>query len=256
MNYLRTVISLARLNSREWIRLKFFHIVIFFGVLLIIFSHMLSTLTFSVQERLLYDFALGSLEISLIMIASLIGTHAIQREVDRKTMFVLLARPIPRNSIVIGAWGSILILSLLFTAGFLVSFLATSGHSVPMYGVFVSAFTTLLKTMVITSVALAFGLLVRPILALVATICYWILCYSMNDIEFFVNKIESVEIQSTFEVLKNLFPEFYTYNWKSYYYVQNVPTGGEILWSSLHSMSWMCIWLLIACVVFRRKEIV
>lgn len=256
MNYLRTVISLAQLNSREWIRLKFFHIVIFFGVLLIIFSHLLSTLTFSVQERLLYDFALASLEISLVMMASLIGTHAIQREVDRKTMFVLLARPIPRNSIVLGAWGSILILSLLFMAGFLISFLGTSGNSVPMYGVFVSAFTTLLKTMVITSVALAFGLIVRPILALVATISYWVLCYSMIDIEFFVKKMDSPELQNTFDIMKKLFPEFYTYNWKSYYYVQNVPTNGEILWTSLHSISWVCIWLLIACLVFRRKEIV
>lgn len=256
MNYFRTVISLAQLNAREWIRLKFFHIVIFFGIVLIIFSHLLSSLTFSVQERLLYDFALGSLELGLIMIASLIGTHAIQREVDRKTMFVLLARPIPRNSIVLGAWGSILILSLLFLVGFLISFLATAWDTVPVYGVFVSAFTTLLKSMVISSVALALGLLVRPILALVATVCYWVLCYSMTDIQFFVNKMGSPELNSFFDIMKKFFPEFYTYNWKSYYYVQNVPTGGEILWTSLHSISWICIWLLIACLVFRRKEIV
>lgn len=255
MNYFRTVFSLAKLNAREWIRLKFFHIVVFFGLLLISFSHLLSSLTFSVQERLLYDFALGSLEIGLIMIASLIGSHAIQREVDRKTMFVLLARPIPRNSIVLGAWGSIFILSLIFLAGFLVSFWATSWDSVPVTGVFVSAFTTLLKTMVISSVALAFGLLVRPILALAATVCYWILCYSILDIQFFVNKLESAELTRVFNILKKIFPEFYTYNWKSYYYVQNVPTSGEILWSSLHSISWMCIWLMIACLVFRRKEI-
>ena len=110
--------------------------------------------------------------------------------------------------------------------------------------------------MVISSVALAFGLLVRPILALAATICYWVLCYSILDIEFFVNRIESPELTSFFGVLKKFFPEFYTYNWKSYYFVQNVPTSGEILWSSLHSISWMCIWLMIACLVFRRKEIV
>lgn len=256
MNYFRIVFSLAKLNAREWIRLKFFHIVIFFGLLLIVFSHLLSSLTFSVQERLLYDFALGSLELSLIMIASLIGSHAIQREVDRKTMFVLLARPIPRNSIVLGAWGSILLLSLLFTVGFLVSFLSTAWGHVPTYGVLVSAFTTLLKTMVITSVALAFGLLVRPIMALVATVLYWILCYSVLDIEFFINKMDSTEIKSLFEILKKFFPEFYTYNWKSYYYVQNVPTSGEIMWSSLHSISWICIWLMVACLVFRRKEIV
>jgi len=91
MRSLYTVFILAKLSASEWIRLKFFHIVLFFAVLFLAFSHLLSALTFSVQERLLYDFGLAGLEIGLVMIASLIGSHSIQREIDRKTLFVLLS---------------------------------------------------------------------------------------------------------------------------------------------------------------------
>ncbi len=256
MKNLKTIYNLSLLNSREWIRLKFFHIIIFFGVLFIAFSHLLSSLTFSVQERLLYDFGLGSLEIGLMMIASLIGSHSIQREIDRKTMFVLLARPIPRSSIVLGAWGSIFILSSLFLVGFLLSFFLTTADVIPYKGILVSSFISLQKSLVITSVAIAFGLMVRPILALVAAISYWVLCYSLLDIEFFINKMKASELTQIFQIIKKMFPEFYTYNWKSYYYIQNIPNSSEILWCSLHSLSWIVFWLLIACLVFRKKEIV
>lgn len=256
MKQLKTILSISKLNASEWIRLKFFHIIIFFGLVFIAFSHLLSSLTFSVQERLLYDFGLASLEIGLIMIASLIGSHSIHREIDRKTMFVLLARPIPRSSIVLGSWGAIFILCFLFLVGFLMSLIVTSVEAVKYQGLFVSAFTSFGKAMVICSVAIAFGLLVRPLLALVASISYWVLCYSLVDIEFFVNKMKSDELSSLLSFAKKIVPSFYEYNWKSYYYVINVPSAEEIAWTTAHSLSWICIWLLVACVVFRRKEIV
>lgn len=256
MKQLKTIFSISKLNASEWMRLKFFHIIIFFGIVFIAFSHLLSSLTFSVQERLLYDFGLGSLEIGLIMIASLIGSHSIHREIDRKTMFVLLARPIPRSSIVLGSWGAIFILCFLFLVGFLFSLIITASDAVHYQGLFVSALTSFGKAMVICSVAIAFGLLVRPLLALVASISYWILCYSVVDIEFFVNKMNSEELRSLLNLVKKVIPSFYNYNWKSYYYVINVPPAEEVIWTSLHSMSWICIWLLVACAVFRRKEIV
>jgi ABC-type transport system involved in multi-copper enzyme maturation permease subunit len=256
MKHFKNIFSIAKLNASEWIRLKFFHIIIFFGVVFIAFSHLLSSLTFSVQERLLYDFGLASLEIGLIMIASLIGSHSIHREIDRKTMFVLLARPIPRSSIVLGSWGAIFILCSLFLIGFILSFILTSTDTVHYRGLLISAFTSFGKAMVVCSVAIAFGLLVRPLLALVASISYWILCYSLVDIEFFVNKLKSEELTSLLGFAKKIIPSFYDYNWKSYYYVINVPKTEEVIWTSLHSLSWICIWLLVGCVVFRRKEIV
>ena len=256
MRLLRTVTSLAVLSAREWIRLKFFHIIAFFGLLFIAFSYLLSSLTFSVQERLFYDFGLGSLELGLIMIASLIGSHTIQREVDRKTMFVILARPITRASVVLGAWGAIVILCVLFLLGFVASVAVTVPGQLPVAGVAIAALSSIEKAMIVASVAIAFGLMVRPLLALVASISYWILCYSIADVDFFVNRLELESVRSIYSVVKRFLPEFYNYNWKSFYYVQNLPNNQEIIWTVLHSLSWVCIWLFIGAIVFRRKEIV
>lgn len=256
MRNLFSVFTIAKLNASEWIRLKFFHIIIFFGLIFIGFSHLLSTLTFSVQERLLYDFGLAGLELGLVMISSLIGTHSIQREVDRKTLFVLLSRPIPRTNIVLGSWLSIMVLCFLFSSGFLLSLIYSSGISSRNLSLALAAFNALTKAMVISSFAIAFGLLVRPILALGATICYWILCYSVPDIKFFVLKMNDSVLNNFIEILEKILPQFYRYNWKSYYYMTNWPSGSEIWWSVYHSLGWTFFWLFWASLFFRRKEIV
>lgn len=256
MRNLYTIFILAKLNASEWMRLKFFHIVIFFAFLFLGFSHLLSALTFSVQERLLYDFGLASLEIGLVMIGSLIGSHSIQRDIDRKTLFVLLSRPIPRSSVVLGAWLSILLLSLLFSAGFLASLIVTGEGNVSIKGLLIAAYSSFLKAMIVTSFSIACGLLVRPLLALVATISYWILCYSVLDIEFFVSKLPNSPLVGIIGVFKKILPEFYSYNWKSHFFIANIPSGSDILWASLHSFAWISLWLFLATMFFRKKEIV
>lgn len=251
-----SILILAKLNASEWIRLKFFHVIVFFGVIFFAFSHLLSSLTFSVQERLLYDFGLAGIEIGLIMISSLIGSHSIQREIDRKTLFVLLSRPIPRSNVILGFWLSIIVLCVLFCGGFLISLIISSGAVKNGSSLILASFSSLIKAMVISSFAIAFGLLVRPILALGATFCYWILCYSITDVEFFVTKLKDENLTNTIKTIKYFLPQFYNYNWKSYYYMLNPPLASEVGWAVFHSLGWTCIWLFVAIQLFRRKEIV
>lgn len=256
MNSIQSILTLSFLGTREWVRLKFFNIVIFLSLAFIGFSYMLSTLTFSVQERLLFDFGLAGLEIGLLFISAMIGSYAVHREMDRKTLFVLLVRPIPRWNLIIGFFGSIFILSLIFTAGFSFSLLLASNNWSLLNAFLISIFSSFLKSLVISSFALAMGLLVRPILSLVLTFCYWILCYSIPDIQFFVKKMNNDFLNQVVDVLDTIIPQFYRINWKSYYFVTHPPLNSELGWAFFYCLGWTCFWLFIASVVFKRKEIV
>ncbi len=255
MKTLKPIFILSILGAKEWIRLKFFHLVIFVALLFIVFSHLLSSLTFSVQERLLFDFGLAGLEIGLVFISSLIGSHAIHREIERKTLFVLLARPIPRWNIVLGSWGALIILNLIFAIGFSFSFMTTAGFWTLFQGFLISAASSVLKALVISSFALAMGLLVRPILALGTGVCYWVLCYSLPDVQFFVGKLQNEGLSNFVSLLDKIIPQFYRFNWKSYYYVMNSPSSSDILWMITHCLAWTFVWLFFGSLFFQRKEI-
>ena len=251
-----SVLTLSFLGTREWIRLKFFNIVVFTSILFLGFSYLLSTLTFAVQDRLLFDFGLGGLEIGLLFISAMMGSYAIQREIDRKTLFVLLVRPLPRWHIVVGSFGSLFILSLIFTVGFGFSLMISSGQWQLFNPFLICAGTSFLKSLVFSSFALAMGLIVRPILSLALTFCYWILSYSVPDIEFFTKKLESPGLNQFVRFLDTVIPQFYRINWKAYYFLKNPPTGIDFLWAFCTCMGWTFFWLFVASHFFRRKEIV
>lgn len=256
MNSMQSILTLSLLGTREWVRLKFFNIVIFLSIVFIGFSYMLSTLTFSVQERLLFDFGLAGLEIGLLFISAMIGSYAIHREMERKTLFVLLVRPIPRWNLIIGFFGSIFILSAIFTLGFGFSLLLASNNWGLINAFLISIFSSFLKSLVVSSFALAMGLMVRPILSLAMTFCYWVMCYSIPDIQFFVKKMGSELLNQVVDILDIIVPQFYRINWKSYYFITNPPTMSELGWALFYCLGWTFFWLFIASFVFKRKEIV
>ncbi len=256
MTLVRAVLTLSFLGTQEWIRLKFFNIVVFVSLIFLGFSYLLSTLTFAVQERLLFDFGLAGLELGLLLVSAMIGSYAIQREIDRKTLFVLLVRPIPRWYLILGSFGAILILSLIFTIGFGFSLLVASGNWALINNFLIITLSSFLKSLVISSFALAMGLLVRPILSLGMTFCYWILCYSVPDLEFFVKKLQSPALDKLIEIMDIVIPQFYRFNWKAFYFLQTPPTGKELLWVIFYCLGWSFFWLFVAAAVFRKKEIV
>ena len=256
MNTIRSLITLSALGTQEWIRLKFFNIVVFASLIFLGFSYIISTLTFAVQERLLFDFGLAGLELGLLLISAMIGSYAIQREIDRKTLFVLLVRPIPRWHIIIGSFGALLTLNLIFTAGFGLSLLVASGNWSHLSHFLILVLSLFFKSLVLSSFALAMGLLVRPILSLGVTFCYWILCYSVPDIEFFIKKLQSSSLDQAVKIMDMAIPQFYRFNWKAFYYLQNPPTLSELSWVVFYCLGWSFFWLFIAAAVFRKKEIV
>ena len=88
--------SLILVNTREWLRLKFMHVVFFLTFVYVIISYLMGSASFVISQRIVYDLGLAGLEISTFIVAAFFSTHALFKDVDRKTVQVILSRPIPR----------------------------------------------------------------------------------------------------------------------------------------------------------------
>ena len=102
---------LILVNTLEWIRLKFIHIIFFLAFSYYALSYLLGSLSFTEQERIFFDFGLGGIEVATVFVAAFLSTHALYREIERKTILVILARPIQRWQLLIGYLGGLSILN-------------------------------------------------------------------------------------------------------------------------------------------------
>lgn len=252
------MISLIWVNTQEWFRLKFFQIVLFLSFLFVCFSYLLGSLSFTEQQRLVVDFGLAGIEIALIFIACFFSTHSLAKEIERKTILVVLARPIPRWKILIGFFGSLAILNLVAVSALsatLYAFVKSPGDLFT-FNFILAVSIIYLKSLVIGSIGLCISIISRPMFAFVLTITVWLMSYSIIEVQFFLEKAKIENGQQIFSVISTMFPQFYKFNWKSYGFLRSIPNIYDISWALLHSIGWIFLSLYVASMLFRKKEIV
>ncbi len=250
------MIRLILIHTQEWLRLKFFHVVLFLSFFYIFISYLLGSLSFVEHQRLIFDFGLAGLEVTTLFVAAFISTHALYRDIERKTILVLLARPIPRWHLLAGYLGSLVLLNLLVTAvigAVLFTFLEKKTYDLALL---VSLSTILIKSVVISSFGILCSVLARSMFAFVITIAYWMMAYSIPDLQFFAKKLDNAVLIYFSKSLDYIIPNFYAFNWKNYHFLRAELNINDILWSWSHCLGWIFFLLFLAALAFRRKEII
>src|ERR1700688_738458 len=79
---------------REIIRDKILYNILVVSVLLLGLGFLASKMTFVRPDRVVLDFGVSAVGISSVAIAILIGAGMVNRELERRTIFLALSRPI------------------------------------------------------------------------------------------------------------------------------------------------------------------
>ncbi|MHB8418927.1 MAG: ABC transporter permease [Myxococcales bacterium] len=94
----------AVLTARDLVRRRIFAILVVFAGAMVLLSLPLSQLTIGQWRRLITDVGLGCSDLSLMLIAVVLGASLIAGDLDRRTLYPLLAKPISRGAFVVGKY--------------------------------------------------------------------------------------------------------------------------------------------------------
>ena len=83
---------------RESVRDKVLYNLVFFAVLLIGASILIGQLTAGQDVKIIKDLGLAATSVFGLFIAVFIGIGLVSKEVERRSIYALLAKPIPRTS--------------------------------------------------------------------------------------------------------------------------------------------------------------
>ncbi len=101
---MRKILALAGLTVREALRQKLAVNLLVFAVGLVAASLVLSTLTFGEQYRIIVDIALSAMEVFGTLIAVFLGAALIARDVEQRTVYPIVAKPVSRAQYVAGRY--------------------------------------------------------------------------------------------------------------------------------------------------------
>lgn len=107
---LRRIAALSANTLTELIRLKVFYVLLIFALVLIGSSLFMARLTFQQEFQVLKDVALGAISIFTSLLAIVTTARLLPQDVEDRTVYTILAKPVPRFEYILGKLIGVLLL--------------------------------------------------------------------------------------------------------------------------------------------------
>jgi ABC-type transport system involved in multi-copper enzyme maturation permease subunit len=262
---MRKIAAIAVNTFREAIRNKILYALLFFAVALIMASIVVARLSLHEEIRVIEDLGLAATSLFSVLIAVFVGVNLVYKELERKTVFFIIPKPIYRWEFL---WGKLIGTSL--TLAVLVGVMALVFFGVLMImggGVRVvllkAVWLYYVEVLIISTVALFFSSFSSPFLSGLFTILVFVVGRLTPDIEMFIPRMGDEWLKSFTQAVMYCIPDLNLFN------VSGAVVDGE--WVSIHGefVTWLYVGkataygliyggivMFLAMAVFRRRDFV
>ncbi len=186
------ILAVARGTFREAVRDRVLFLVVGFGVGVLVLSRLLSPIAMGEGTRLTIDLGLSTLGLLGIVIVALVGTGLVHKEIERRTIHVVLSRPVSRTSYLIGKWAGLaatMAAAVFAMGGILLGVAIAMRGPVAVGPVAQAVFLLALSNTVLAALAVLFSSLSTPILSVVYTLGLYATGYWTNDLRDFARQM-------------------------------------------------------------------
>lgn len=203
---------------KEILKSKILLNVFFIGLSLMVVTYVATEFTYGVPERVSLDFGLGMLSLSSIAISLFMGVNLLSKEIDSRTVYMVVSRPVPRYAFIIGKliglMGIQFLNVILLSATTLVATLMLGGHITSI--VFWAITFILLESLLLLLVVVMISLLANTILSTLLSVIVLMLGHSVKDAQNLMLVKTSPFLKSLLEFYHFVLPGFYKLNLKDY----------------------------------------
>ncbi len=249
------ILSIAINTFRENLREKLLYNLLFFALLMIGSSILLSRITLGDHHRLILDLGLASINLFGVLIAIFVGIGLVSKEVDRKTIYTIVSKPIPRYAFLVGKYCGLVITllanTIVMVAGLLI---VLQIMEVPITSlIFQSLALIFLELMVITAVAVLFSTFTSATLSAIFTLAVYVIGHLSGDLKEFAKKLDDVS-QMVVNAIYYTLPNLERFNLKGHV-IHHLDFGlTDMALTSAYGLIYAAFLLLLASVIFQRRD--
>ena len=252
------VYPIALNTFREAIRDRILYLLLFFALLMIVSSRIVSLLTVGEESKIIIDIGLSAISLFGVLMAVLIGITLVSREIEKRTIYNILSKPIRRYQFLLGKYGglllTILIMDLIMSFGLLLTLYFKSGrfelHLLLAMGLF------FFELFIITAFAILFSTFTTPILSSIFTLAVYVVGHLSWNLLALKERITSFWGKNICLLLYYLLPNLESFNIKNEVVHQLAVGWKTILLAVGYSVSYSVVILLLATLIFQRRDFI
>lgn len=162
--------AIAFNTFREAVRDRVLYNLVFFVLLLVAAAPLLGEISIGVQRVLLINLSLSVISIFGIVISIFVGISLVSKEIERRTLYPVLSRPVGRGEFILGKYcgllGTLLVNTAAMTAGFYLALIAmTGGFTRNDANTLIAIYFLFLQFAVVIGLSLLFSSFSSPLLS-------------------------------------------------------------------------------------------
>lgn len=254
---MRAILSIASTTFRESVRNRTILGILLLALGFIASAMLLAELSLDQKVRVITDWGLFCVSIFGVALAILIGVSLVQREVRRKTLYVILSRPIHRWQYVVGKYLG-LALTLLVEVGMLslalVLLLAANGVPPSTLLIF-SLLAFLAEILLVAAVAVFFASFSSPYLSGLFTLGLFVVGRSLETLNTLADKVDAAAVYGFLKGLFFVLPDFADFNLGNRV-VHHIPIDLlELGWLWIYAVGYVGVLLFFGSWIFSRRDL-
>jgi ABC-type transport system involved in multi-copper enzyme maturation permease subunit len=198
---------------REAVRDRVLYNLVFFALLMIGAAILVGEISLQIEDVVITTLGLSAISVIGLLMAVFIGVALVSKEMDKRTLYALLAKPVRRWEFLLGKFGGLLLTLTVNTAamaaGLFVALLYVK-HSLERTDavVLVAVYFILLKLALVVALALLFSCYTTPLLATLFTAGLYIAGLFVNEMRNVRTDLMAPALKTFLGWLSYLLPNF------------------------------------------------
>ena len=265
----RTLARIAGAVFRESVRDRVLYNLVGFALLVIGASYLIGQLTAGQDVKIIKDLGLAAMSLFGLFIAIFIGIGLVAKEVERRSIYSLIAKPVRRSELVVGKY-----LGLTLTIAFNLAVMAAVWYAVLGYmswmendmakraweasatdpRMLVAVYLLFVQLMLVIAIALFFSTFSSPLLSAAFAFGLYVAGHFSADLKNFDLAVGDSPVRHVTTALYYVLPNMAAFDVKNaVVHAQPVPAG-YIALTTLYGAAYIAVLLAASAWIFRRRD--
>ena len=250
------LLVVAKNTFKEMIRDRVLYFVIIFSIIFMALCFALGQLSYDEIFRLSVSLGLSGIHFCFAGLTIFLGCSVFYREIERKTIYTLLVRPISRGQYLLGKYLGLVALLFTLLMGFgicftLIEVLLGMPLLVTSYYAFIGFF---FESCILLAVAFFFSSFSKPFLSISGSLAFFLVGHWVSNLKNLIEYSHNPTFALIAKGFSRIFPDLEALNWRHFAIARTHVPLPELGYSVLLAIVWAAFFFLTALLVFRRKD--
>ena len=253
------IFAIANNAFREVVRDRILYILGFYAVILLVAINLLPEIAATTEDKMFLDLGLAVMNVLGLIIAVFVGTGLINKEIEKRTILMLVAKPVSRNEFIVGKYfglSAVITLCVAVMSAIYLIFLQIDNISYSATSVIINSIFLTLELSLISAIAITFGVFTSSIFATALTFAMYLMGNITQDLLQLSRVNDNPNLERIAQGLYLILPDLSRLDLKNeaVYGLPALPNSTTLLINAGYSLLYIAMLLALAVFIFSRRE--